>query len=240
MGTYPNADIRLICLPHAGAGATAFKTWGNNLDPRIRACPVQPPGREKRRHEIPFTSAEALARDLAVAIAELVAGPYALFGHSTGAICAFQVVRELRAVGGLLPVHLFVSGRRAPQLPLERVDLAAMTVPELADFLKHLGGTPDEILADQDLLGALQPLLAADFAVNQEYQYSAEPPLAVPITAFAGTEDAGAVGDLMMPWQEQTRAGFALHELAGGHFAIFGRRAEVHARIATDLGRYLH
>jgi surfactin synthase thioesterase subunit len=139
-----------------------------------------------------------------------------------------------------MPVHLFVSGRRAPQIPLKRDDLAALSLPELAVFLKQMGGTPDEVLADHDLLAALQPILAADFAVNQDYDYVPEAPLNIPVTAFAGTDDAGADGGLMAPWREQANGDFALCELAGGHFAVFSRRAEVHARIAADLAEYLH
>src|SRR6185369_12954179 len=111
LGRHPDADLRLLCLPHAGAGAATFKAWGTTLDPRIRVCPVQPPGREKRRREPPFTNVRPLVRELAAAIAAVVTGPYALFGHSTGALCAFETVRELRATGGPPPVHLFVSGR---------------------------------------------------------------------------------------------------------------------------------
>jgi medium-chain acyl-[acyl-carrier-protein] hydrolase len=239
LGTYPDADIRLLCLPHAGAGATTFKAWGNTLDPRIRVVPLQPPGREKRRKEKLFTHFRPLVHELVTEIAGSVAEPYALFGHSTGALCAFEAVRALRASGGSMPVHLFVSGRRAPQFPMERDDLAAMSLPELADFLKHMGGTPDEVLADSAMLSALQPILAADFAVNQDYCYVPEPPLSVPVTAFAGVDDVDADRDLMEPWRDQTNGGFALHELSGGHFAIFSRRAEVHARIAADLAAYL-
>ncbi|HEU5270023.1 MAG TPA: thioesterase domain-containing protein [Jatrophihabitans sp.] len=239
-GADPEADVRLVCLPHAGAGAAAFKAWGIGLDPRVRACPAQPPGREKRRAEPPFTTVGPLVRGLAAELAETVAEPYALFGHSTGALCAFEVARELRAGGAPMPVHLFVSGRRAPQLPMERVELAALTPPELAALLDEMGGTPREVLADHDMLKALQPLLAADFAVNQDYRFVPGAPLDVPLTAFAGVEDTGADGEWMAPWREQTAGDFALHELDGGHFAIFDQRAEVHARIAAHLAAYLH
>lgn len=239
LGTRPDADIRLVCLPHAGAGASAFRLWGKGIDPRIGVCPVQPPGREKRRKETPFTRVEPLVRELVAEISESVAEPYALFGHSTGALCAFQAVRELRATGGPMPVHLFVSGRRAPHMPLERDDLAAMSLPELAEFLEKLGGTPEGVLADHDILGALQPLLAADFAVNQGYDFVPAAPLDIPLTAFAGVEDTGADGELMAPWKEQTTSDFTLHELAGGHFAILDRSTEVHAHIAAHLSAYL-
>lgn len=239
LGTCPDADIRLVCLPHARAGASAFRLWGKGMDARIGVCPVQPPGREKRRKEAPFTSVEPLVRELVSEISESVAEPYALFGHSTGALCAFQTVRALRDTGGPMPVHLFVSGRRAPHMPLERDDLAAMSLPELAEFLQNLGGTPEGVLADHDILGALRPLLAADFSVNQGYDFIPAAPLDIPVTAFAGVEDTGADGGLMAPWKEQTTSDFTLHELDGGRFAVFDRATEVHAHIAAHLSTYL-
>jgi medium-chain acyl-[acyl-carrier-protein] hydrolase len=168
-----------------------------------------------------------------------VAEPYALFGHSTGALCAFEVVRQLRAVGGVLPVHLFVSGRRPPQLAMERLDIGALTPPELATLLRRMGGTPEELLADHEVLSALQPLLAADFAVNQHYDYVSGLPLELPLTAFAGVEDPGADVEWMAPWKDQTTGDFTLYELDGGHFAVFAHRAQVHAYITAHLAAYL-
>jgi surfactin synthase thioesterase subunit len=227
LGIHPDARHRLLCLPHAGAGASNFSQWGRGLPPEIRACPVQPPGRERRRREQPFTSVRPLAAELARAIAACVVEPFALFGHSTGALSVFETVRELR--------RMFVSGRRAPQIPMEWHDLAAMELAELADFLRKLGGTPEDVLGDLDTLGFLQPLLAADFSVNERYACTPGEPLDMPITAFAGVEDSGADVADMSPWEIQTTAGFRLHPLEGGHFAVFDRAAEVHRAIAADL-----
>lgn len=235
LGIPTDAKYRLLCLPHAGAGASYFGRWGKGLPPDIKACPVQAPGRERRNREQPFTAVAPLAAELAQAIAECMAEPFALFGHSTGALCVFETTRELRRIGGPLPERLFVSGRRAPQIPMEVHDLASMDVPELADFLRDLGGTPDVVLDDPDTLLFLQPLLAADFSVNERYVYPPEDPLDLPITAFAGIEDPGAGVVEMSPWELQTAAGFRLHPLEGGHFAIFDRAAEVHRSIAADL-----
>src|SRR5690242_5337568 len=108
-GTGADAPVRLLCLPHAGAGAGSYRAWSRRLPEWIAACPVQPPGRQKRRAEPPVTSASELRRRLAPEIIELVRPPYALFGHSTGALSAFEVSREIRRLGGALPVHLFVA-----------------------------------------------------------------------------------------------------------------------------------
>lgn len=238
LGTHPDAEIRLLCLPHAGAGATTYRSWAKGLPDQVRACPVQPPGRERRRREEPFTNVEPLARELAKEIVESVRPPYALFGHSTGALCAFETLRELRRIEAILPVHLFVSGRRAPQVHMPRHDPAAMNLTELANLLRHLGGTPEEVLAAPELLALLQPVLAADFSVNEDYSHTQQPPFDIPVTAFAGADDPGADATLMEPWASHTARRFRLHALPGGHFAIFDHAAVVHARIAEALAPY--
>lgn len=239
LGTRPEAGIRLLCLPHAGSGAATYRAWGRGLPDSVEACPVQPPGRERRRAEAPFTSVVPLARELARVVAESIRAPYAFFGHSTGALCAFETVRELRRLGATLPVHLFVSGRCAPQIPMVRHDLGAMSLPDLAEHLRLLGGTPEAVLDEPDLLRLLQPVLAADFRVNEEYEYVPEPPLHIPVTAFAGVTDVGADVALMEPWADHTSREFSLHSLPGGHFAVFDGAAAVHARIAKDLSEHI-
>jgi medium-chain acyl-[acyl-carrier-protein] hydrolase len=236
-GTGDDASVRLLSLPHAGASAAAYRAWGSGLAPWIAVCPLQPPGRGKRRGEAPFTSASQLVKSLTDEITANVREPFALFGHSTGALCAFEAARELRRVRGPQPLHLFVSGRRAPQIPMDRHNLEAMDLPELAAFLRRLGGTPEEILADQAMLSSLRMIITADFQVNELYEYVDGPPLETPITAFAGTHDLSAAPALMAPWQEQTTGRFALHQLDGGHFAAFDRRGQVHSLIVQGLAQ---
>ncbi|MEU4217000.1 thioesterase domain-containing protein [Actinoplanes sp. NPDC026623] len=234
-GTGDDARVRLVCLPHAGAGAGFYRSWGRGLPASIAACPVQPPGREKRRSEQPMTSAGEIVRLLTPELIRTVRPPYAIFGHSTGAPCAFEVIRELRRLGGPLPVHLFVAGRRAPGLPVMRTELAGLPPNELAAVLRRLGGTPEGVLANPYLLALLQPLLVADFAVNEDYDYRAGPPLPVPITAFASTSDHFADPAQVAGWRQETSAGFTQLVLEGGHFAIFEHSAVVYGRLAADL-----
>jgi medium-chain acyl-[acyl-carrier-protein] hydrolase len=234
-GTRPEAPVRLLTLPHAGAGAGPFRGWGRGLPASIGVVPVEPPGRGRRGAEPPFTRVGPLAEELAGQISASVGSPYALFGHSTGALCAFEVIRELRRTGGPLPVHLFVSGRPAPQAPRTPSDLAGLSASELEDYLRELGGTPEVILSDHEILLRIQPVLAADFAVDECYTFEPDQPLDIAITAFAGRNDPDADGDLMADWKERTTAGFALHELDGGHFAIFDEAPRVHAEIADAL-----
>jgi surfactin synthase thioesterase subunit len=224
-----------LCLPHAGAGAGVYRDWGRGLPTSIAACPVQPPGREKRLAERPMTSVEEISRRLAPEIIMMVRPPYAIFGHSTGALCAFEVSREIRRLNGPLPVHLFVGGRRAPSVPMVRTELAGMPTGKLAEALRQLGGTPEYILQNPAMLELLQPLLVADFQVNEAYDYHAEPSLPVPITAFASTHDPFARPDQVAGWQGETSARYTQIMLEGNHFAIFDHAAAVLRQITADL-----
>lgn len=232
----PGAEIALLCLPHAGAGAGSYRAWGAGLTPHVGVYPVQPPGREKRRNEAPIRDVARYVRELAPEITARVHGPYAVFGHSTGAICAFELVREFRRVGWALPERLFVAGRRAPHRPMPRHRLEELPIEEVAEFLGRLGGTPAEVLADHLLLKQRQPLMGADFQINEEYQHQLMEPLPVPITAFAASEDEWGTPDLMAGWAEHTSADFEMRTLSGGHFAIFEQSKTVHDVITARLG----
>jgi len=234
-GAAPDAAVRLLCLPHAGAGAAAYRSWGVGALDGIAACPVQPPGREKRHREPPLTSATELARLLAPEVIAVVRPPYAIFGHSTGSLVAFELARQLRRLGGPAPAHLFVSGRPAPQLPVPPTRISGLSRTGLAAFLRRLGGTPEQILGNPDLLARVHPLLVADFRVNEEYAYEPQARLAVPLTVFAATRDPGTTPGQAAAWELQAGGEFRVHQLDGGHFAVFERAAEVHEQIAKSL-----
>ncbi|MFI9819142.1 thioesterase II family protein [Streptomyces sp. NPDC052013] len=234
-GTADHADIRLLCLPHSGAGASAYRAWGAGLPDWIGLCPLQPPGRETRRHEAPLSEVGPLVAALAEDVAAAVRAPYAVLGHSTGAIAAFELCRQLRRIGAPEPVHLFVAGRRAPQIAERSSRLGELTIEELADVLRRHGGTPDWVLDDPGMLRLLHPLLTADFAVSEAYAYTPEPPLDIPITAFAATDDPRAGVAQLAAWQAQTTGPFTLHELPGDHFAVLAHADRVHAAVAAAL-----
>ena len=235
-GTAPDAGVRLLCLPHAGAGAAVYRAWGTGFPVGVAACPVQPPGREKRQREPPLTSVHELANLLAAEVITSVSQPYALFGHSTGALVAFQLARRIRELGGPQAVHLFVSGRPAPQIPLRRTALGGLPIADLAAVLRELGGTPEAVLQDEGILRRIRGLLVADFAVNEDYTHQPEAPLAIPITVFAATQDPGTSIAQAAAWAEQTSAAFRLRLVEGNHFAVFDRAAEVQQEIANVLG----
>ena len=233
----PAARLRLFCFPYAGGGAHAFREWERELPPFVEVCGVQPPGRGSRVTERPFAEAGPLVRAASDALLPYLDLPYAFFGHSMGALVAFETAREYRRRGLPGPARLFVSGRRAPQLP--RADPPTHELPE-AEFteeLRRLNGTPQEVLNNTELMKLMIPLLRADFSVTATYRYTPEPPLECPITAYGGLADEDAGREQLEPWREQTAAEFTLRVLPGDHFFLHSQQPLLLRTLAQELER---
>ena len=239
-GADPDARIRLVCFPHAGAGASVYRFWGKGLPAEIAVCPVQPPGREKRRGEPPVLVCRDLVAQAAPDILARVSPPYALFGNSAGAVCAFELAREIRRLGGPDPTHLIVAARSAPHLPTVDSRLAELSASGLRAFLRRLGGTPPELLIDDDFLDMLRPLITADLTMSDTYEYVPEAPLGVPITALAGRHDEIVSLSQTAAWEEHTTGEFTMHTLDGGHSVVMECEDEARSRIADALVGHGH
>jgi len=231
----PRPLIRLFCFPYAGGTAAAFRAWAEELPASIEVCAVQPPGRGGRFREAPFNNVKPLVQEAASALLPYLDRPFGFFGHSMGAIIAFEMARQLRRekIGGLL--QLFVSGRRAAQCPSRRPPTFDLPEAEFMEHLRHLNGTPKEVLEHPQLMGLMLPLLRADFAVSQTYVYREEPPLDCPITSFRGAEDDEVHHEDVEAWREQTGASFSLRVFPGGHFFLQTSQTELLSIISTDL-----
>jgi medium-chain acyl-[acyl-carrier-protein] hydrolase len=232
----PAAGLRLFCLPHAGGGASAYRGWAERLAPGIEVIAVRPPGRETRFREPPFTRVEDLVPELLDAVEPWLDRPHAWYGHSLGALVAFEACRAVRRRALPDPVRLLVSGRVAPHLPLRHPPVHDAPAAEFTERLRRLDGTPREVLDDPRLLAALLPMLRADLAVSERYRYRAEPPLDVPISAYGGLGDAYAHGSEVGAWRRHTTAGCVVRMFPGGHFFPHETVAEVLPAVVADLG----
>jgi len=231
----PQAALRLFCFPYAGGGALNFRDWADSLPEAIEVCPVELPGRGTQMKSPPFTRVEPLVEAIASALIPYLDKPFVFFGHSMGGLISFELTRLLRRKYARSPVHLFISGRRAPQIPSKKPPIH--TLPELAFLqeLRHLKGTPEEVLANAELMQLLLPILRADFAVLETYFYTKEPPLACPITVFGGWQDREVSCDPLEAWREQTSTTFSLYMLPGDHFFIQSAQTLLLQRITEQL-----
>lgn len=235
----PRARLRMFCFPYAGGGASVYRGWGASLPGEVEVCPVQIPGRESRLREPPFTRLEPMVQALVEGLQPYMDLPFLFFGHSMGAAIGFELARELRRRGATLPLHLFVSGRRAPHLAAREEPIHQLPEPEFIEKLRELNGTPEEVLQHQELMQLLIPLLRADFGVNEEYAFTPEEPLAVGISAFGGLGDVDVTREDVMAWQEHTRGRFRARMLPGDHFFINSSRDVVLEAVTRDLAEIL-
>jgi medium-chain acyl-[acyl-carrier-protein] hydrolase len=216
----PQARLRLFCFPYAGGSALIFRKWVDALPSFVEVYPVQLPGRGNRLYEEPFNNLDALLEAAAQAMTPLFDKPFALFGHSMGATISFELARLLRREGGTMPLHLFISGRRAPQVPDREPPLYNLPETELFEELHRLGGTPREVLEHPELMQVMLPLLRADLTIAETYTCSTEPPLDCPVSVFGGLQDKDVTREDLEAWAEHTNARFTLRMLAGDHFFL--------------------
>ena len=231
----PEAKISLFCFPYAGGSSSIFRTWQEEFPRSIEVCPVQLPGRGSRMSEPPFKQLSQLVEALAEGLLDYMDKPFAFFGHSMGGMISFELSRLLRREFGRLPFHIFISGRRAPQLPNLDPPTYNLAEAKFIEELRCLKGTPAELLENPELMRLVLPSLRADFEVCQTYTYSAQPPLSCPISAFGGTDDDEVRREHLEPWGEQTSASFSLRMLSGDHFFLHSSQSLLLKNIRCEI-----
>lgn len=233
----PRHRQRLFCFPYAGGTAHIFRAWPEGLPKSVQVCTANLPGRGSRIRETPFSDIHELVEVVGREIRPLLDMPFAFFGHSMGAMISFELARYLRREHGARPTHLFVSGRRAPQLPVTEPTSYDMPEEVFKEKLRTLNGTPAEVLEHPELMELMLPLLRADFSVVETYEYREEPPLDVPITVFGGLQDHKVGRDVLTPWREQTTAPVTVRMLPGDHFFLNTARPALLNLLSKELER---
>lgn len=211
-------SLRLFCFPYAGGSTAVYAGWGKHFDERIELRPVQYPGRGHRIAELPRNDVESLAHDLANAIEAYSDKPYAFFGHSMGALVAFEVARELKSRGRSEPVCLFLSGKSSPTEDRSRPQKHHLPDDDFLEALRDLDGTPEEFFKHPELMELLLPVLRADFQVVETYRYSEGPTLECDMHIFGGKEDREAPQETLRSWKDQSLGQFTCNVFSGGHF----------------------
>lgn len=170
--------------------------------------------------ETPHRNLASLVDAIADALGEYLDQPFALFGHSLGAMISFELAQKLKKDRGLEAAHLFVSGRRAPHLPQRDETIHNLVEDEFIEKLRELKGTPPEVLEHAELMQLMIPTLRADFEIVETYRHTAGTPLSCPITAFGGLQDDGVPLEGLEAWREHTEGSFSVRMLPGDHFFL--------------------
>ncbi len=229
---------RVFCFPHAGGSPRLFLDWQDDLGADAEIVAICRPGREHRAAEPDPTIGEFIAgaaEAISVA-AEADNRPYYLFGHSLGALIAFEVARLLtRAVP---PNHFVASGCSAPRLlPSQRVqDIAKLEGKEFAEAIGFFGGLSAEVIADDEMRELLLPGVIADFHLAVGYHYVPAAPLEVPATLVVGRDDPHVQQAQVRDWGTEFTRPLDEHWVDGGHFYFEGRSGTI-TSILTDIVR---
>jgi surfactin synthase thioesterase subunit len=232
------STLSLLCLPCAGASATMYLRWRRLLPRWVEVVPVELPGRGGRLAEAFADDFEVLVERLCIEQAAVLQQPYALFGHSMGALLAHAMARRQQAQGGPLPAALVISASPAPSRR-DTARFAALTDDEsLVAELRRQGGTPDEVFVSPELMRLTLDILAADYRLCSGFRYRPAPALRLPVHALAGRHDSIAA-EHVAAWAEETAGHFTLDRFDGGHFFIRQHEPQVLDLLAARLAASL-
>jgi surfactin synthase thioesterase subunit len=229
--------MRLFCLPYSGGSAMVYARWRRLLPSWIDVQPVEWPGRGARMDQPLATDPRKLAEQLASELRPQVDSPYALFGHSLGALVAFELAYSLLGRGAPAPLVLFASGTEAPAVRDGSRWRLPLSDDALLNELRNLQGTPDEALSNPEIMRAALPVLRADFLMCGAYTYQPRPPLPSAIHVFGGEHDETSY-DSLIAWKRETSAEFDIDMLPGHHFFIHTQQARILDLICSVLSRH--
>ena len=235
-GSNPRALLRLFCFHHAGGGASSFRVWPQRLPDWIEVVSCHLPGHEERLGEAAILQMDELLDAILIEMRPLLSQPFALVGHSFGAMVAFYLTRRLRQNNLALPGRLFVSGCEPLHLPRRHDPIHNLSPEQFIEQLQQLyEPIPDPILRNPDMLALFAKILRADFTVLENAAYHAEPPLECAISAYAGLEDAGVPASSLEGWSNYTTAQFQAAQFPGGHLYYRSPSSAFFQRLTSDL-----
>lgn len=236
----PGARLRLVAFPFAGGSASAFRTWPEALGPEIELVCAHLPGRERRMSEFALASIDAMVAQVAEAITLEVEPPYALFGHSMGGIIAYELAREVARRGETPPIGVIVSAVNAPHVRDRRPPIHDLPEEEFVQALRDLGGTPEAVFANRELVDLLLPALRADFEAVESYTWSPGPPIRCPLVAYIAPDDDDIIDRAdVEAWCEYSEFPLEPVMFPGGHFFLLNHTRQLVEQVRVDVQRFL-
>ncbi len=224
----------MLCFPHAGGSASYYFQLSQSLSPGIEVLAVQYPGRQDRRHEPCIDSIQDLADHISGALSPWADRPLAFFGHSMGAIVAFEVARRFQGHAAAVPSRLFASGRRAPSRHRDE-DIHLRDDDGVVAELRRVGGTDQRVLDDNELRAVILPVTRCDYRANETYAWAPGPLLDCPITALVGESDPHVTIDEAAAWGDHCAGEFDLRVFPGGHFYLDACMPDVIETISASV-----
>lgn len=230
-----NPKYRVFCFPYAGGSAAVYRTWNIDFPQEIEVCAVEIPGRIQLRtppaQNLPELI-DAILPDMEVFLDK----PFVFFGHSFGAIIAYEVAKRFQQENKPLPEHLWLSSRRAPQLPLNQASTYQLDDEAFIEAMqRQYNAIPPQILNEKELLNLLLPILKADIRINEMYVGELNPVLNIPLTIMHGLQDNSISREQLQQWSAVTSASSEILVFAGGHFFIDAERKSLTRKIVEKI-----
>lgn len=230
------ASVRLFCFHCAGGSASEFRTWSTHLPGMIEVVAVQLPGREGRLNEAFIASMEDLVGSVVDAIAPLLDKPCVVFGHSFGAICGFEVIREIGRRGLRQPFLFIPAGRQGPDVKEKKAPISSLPRRAFIEALrKDYGDHIGHVLDNVELQDVFIPQIHADFTLCEAYRPRDERRVDCPILAFAGESEKDLETEELNAWALHTSGSFRSRRFPGDHFFIRQSQAPVIAAITQEI-----
>lgn len=236
-------SITLYCLPYAGGAAAVYRDWPHAAPSWLHIEPLHLPGRGVRHHEPLIPDWPALIDRLSKDVQAAPEQPYALFGHSLGALIAFELAHALRRKTGSEPCWLGVSGCVAPRSHVARTDWLTCAEQDVIDELKAFEQTAPELLANREFVELILPVVRNDFHLYGSWRAprtGMRTPLRCALHAFGGNRDDDTRDVAALDaWRDETAGRFERSMFDGGHFFIDSHRADLIGTIAVSVSNTL-
>ncbi|MFC0599520.1 thioesterase II family protein [Streptomyces palmae] len=228
--------VQLVCFPYAGGSASYYFPLAKALAPGIEVAAVQYPGRQERYREPCIDDLAALADAVYPSVRELADRPLAFFGHSMGAVLAFEVALRLEERAGVKLEVLFTSGRRAPSRHKESDHVHLRDDAGVISEMRALEGTESAVLQDPELMQLVLPALRADYRAIETYRGAPDASVTCPMVTLTGDADPRVEVDEARAWEQHTSGGFDFRVLSGGHFFLNDHLPALTEMIKDRLG----
>jgi surfactin synthase thioesterase subunit len=229
-----NQKINIFCLPFAGGNQHSYRQLTDHESEWANWLPVELPGRGIRTREALLTDVHAMANDVFDQIRDLLTAPYAIYGHSMGSLIGYLLTKKIIRQQLNQPLHLFFSGAHEPSRPPLEQPRHLFSKENFIKKLKELGGSPEEVLDDPELLDFYEPLLRADFQATDTYIYEVSAPFHLPVTIMIGKEE-GITMEQASAWQQETTGEVDIIQFPGNHFFIFEHAGEITGIMESKL-----
>jgi surfactin synthase thioesterase subunit len=226
--------VNIFCLPFAGGSRYSYQGYEKYATAQVTIIPVDLPGRGSRFSEPLLQNVHDMAGDIFQQLCPRLHEPYALYGHSMGALLSYLLTKRILQEGLPAPLHLFLTGRAAPSVIKHETAIHALPKHEFFEALAKLGGCPEELLRNEDLKDCFEPIIRSDLGALHSYRYEQSLPFHIPVTVITGLQENITLEEALA-WQQESAALVTVRRMAGDHFFIYDHEKEIVQLMANQL-----